>query len=1525
MVRSRSYGPAGIRMASDVPDLQAAWDAACTEFIEATGIDPKSATKSKSSRGQDILDKFNTKKAKDELDRRKIDKAKTAIGNTITGIERIGKIAAQGASMVFGSPATIAMGCVSFLVDAGFEYKNIAHNIDDLFGRIATIMQRFQIYRDYESIMEPPMIRVAHKLLMAVVSICGRCIKIMKRNVIRKVLSVTLFSDDGGIKDQLSLLTALESEELQVKGTLNLVAAEANKRNIVSGFSYTHEGLQDIKASEARIMDSVSQISAGTADERALKELKKKLEIEDTTSISEKEYRNNRAKLAAGACSWLKDDGNYQAWSNIADTKEPLLVLKGDEGCGKSYATTAIIRDLWTRYPQGLQDTNRISIAYYYFSRQGLTQGSFKSKKAAPSLREALQSWAWQIVNNDVFYRKGVQSTFKHSPEISDLGELWKKLFLDHSDNQASLFLLLDGIHEMEDDGLNDLKQIATALSTRPCRVKLLVSTRTPFADKLNAHLPGTVPMTNLKDKTQADMEGYIREKANNLAIFQRRSPQVQQLKEKVCSGLLQAVHGSFLLADLKLGEISGKDNPEEVMDVVEMTRKGGNLNDTVRKAIRECNRQGSEPGVKEPGAHGSVWFGSKFSKTAGARQDCQDSIEMQTLNTLLLWVMYGEWTFELWELESILFVQRRESSLQPIFNQIRDKFSAFLTLSSTVEEVNTFVTLKYDSIADYFKVLSAKDEPSEIRSTEALSKREIRLVQNFFQKLCEQEVYDKLGIGAFFDQKLSESDMSVAVDCENAHARIALDCLQVLVGELPEESNGLQYYARRYLSSHLKQIDLDTVDPRLKSEIGPALVKAFTKARPIEIINQNTRLSWAFNDEGVKEILRMLQSSAVTKRIREAGDDNQKWIKEIFEHSEPEIALLERSAEVKAVLWIEAQKSSEVLDHFRFLYGYCNKIWRAKDFNVERVNDRSADYMTIGEIESVLQLTHQLVGMSVPGTKWLRNVGIVFCECGYIAEAVHHFSQALSIDSDYLAARESLAMALAKEVKDGPPPDWEKALYHQEFLIERARKGVRIHDDIEPENFLDEDLLPNAALWYRKVHKFDRAREIYDELLRKSPLDDDLRLEYIFLLCETKSFGEIVEMLQELKGEYDEDAKADRLSQFFCSHAWNTKYHSSIVQVYKQVGNILEIKNHYRQAVDAASEQKKKQVNHTVNTYGLLAYYLAKVLYEHSGNPEEREEAIELWERVVALDTSQTGLLYSQMLCARRLGNIYIAKAIEAGHDSSTADQMLTKLRKFESSKASDNVDTELTISQSHLRSLMGRYYSAVQEFKKAKEQLRADVEVGIKLLSDDDPENDYQGYRKLGDAFMDFGDDNNAIAAWMMIQPTRGIPHPQAAPPKSADTLVEDPSAYSANSVDQDCEQSIDHVRDGVDNSEDHVSYRPSILRRSNASGMGLRPTGPISYSCDGECGTTWTFADDIYVCRECLDVQFDERCVTRLQRGNLGLEVCDPEHTFMHVPSWDLESFDRARNKKVLVGDQVLGLGEWLDGIKKAWDLP
>lgn len=873
-------------MSGESSDLSVAWEEACTQFQKATGFDLKSATTREN--GEDVVAKFNSVKAKDEEDRRKVERVKSVVGRTIVAVERLGQIAADGASMVFGSPANITMNCISFFINVGVEYKNISRNIEDLFGRIVPIMERFQMYRDNEQILKLPMIRVAHRLLISIIDICRLCYKLMTKSWAKKVLKVALFSDDGGIKDQLALLDSLESQELQMKTTSSLIASEK-----------TQQTIQNVDAQNAKIASYVSELTENATDQKILKELKENLGVDD--SLSKGEYQWYNDKFDVGSCSWLKSDEEYISWSNSEDKTAPLLLLKGDEGCGKSYVMTAIIRDLLQRYPQNQDDATRISISYCYLTRGGKknTQASRNDQNAQGerSIRDALREWAWQIINKDIFYRKNIQALFKKSSDLGDLRELWQRLFLSHLNENVTFYLLLDGTHELDERGVSDLCTVLQTLSTESGagRVKIAITSRPTLVQKLSIPSAASSPVVDLRAKNRADMEKYIRNKADTLTIFQKTTSQVQALKEEVCTKLLDAVDGNFSLADLKLREISTKYDPEEVRQIVYNVNSSADLKDSVADIIRECNR------------------------TLTMR-------EMEDLNTILLWVMHAKWILQVYELEAILFVQQGRASLQPLVLEIKEKFSSFFEVEG--DDNLAAVTLKYDSIAEYFRNIVTDSQATETSSPSALTKGEIRMVQHFVEKLCDQDIYNRLGLGEFFDQKLSQSETGVMVDCENAHARIVLACVRTISEDLGDESQSLKAYSVNHLASHLKQIDLDRVDPRLKAELGPPLVKLFRDPEAIRRL-YDSGCKWSYMDEALQSVVRLFHSSALKSKIDTAGTEDKAWIEAILTDSNPEIALLKESAKLIAKQWLSAEDSQVAMRAFSWLYGYMNKVRR--------------------------------------------------------------------------------------------------------------------------------------------------------------------------------------------------------------------------------------------------------------------------------------------------------------------------------------------------------------------------------------------------------------------------------------------------------------------------------------------------------------------------------------------------------------------------------------------------------------------
>ncbi|KAK8252249.1 hypothetical protein HDK77DRAFT_435351 [Phyllosticta capitalensis] len=147
----------------------------------------------------------------------------------------------------------------------------------------------------------------------------------------------------------------------------------------------------------------------------------------------------------------------------------------------------------------------------------------------------------------------------------------------------------------------------------------------------------------------------------------------------------------------------------------------------------------------------------------------------------------------------------------------------------------------------------------------------------------------------------------------------------------------------------------------------------------------------------------------------------------------------------------------------------------------------------------------------------------------------------------------------------------------------------------------------------------------------------------------------------------------------------------------------------------------------------------------------------------------------------------------------------------------------------------VLARFYQSNGHKDSAANVLKPKFELAKLLLTDDDEENDPLGYQILADLLDCLDKDREAVSAWKLL-----------------------------------------------------YGYRPGDDANRKNTGMG-------SYMCDGFCGAEWqgTLSEDIYICKDCVEVSFDRRCFEKLQQGTLGFNECDKDHNFLRVPKWDAES--------------------------------
>lgn len=233
--------------------------------------------------------------------------------------------------------------------------------------------------------------------------------------------------------------------------------------------------------------------------------------------------------------------------------------------------------------------------------------------------------------------------------------------------------------------------------------------------------------------------------------------------------------------------------------------------------------------------------------------------------------------------------------------------------------------------------------------------------------------------------------------------------------------------------------------------------------------------------------------------------------------------------------------------------------------------------------------------------------------------------------------------------------------------------------------------------------------------------------------------------------------------------------------------------------------------------------------------------------------------------------------------------------------------------------------------ETENARNSLRKDVHTALTLLSDDDESNDWQGYKALALALIPLSDDENALAAYSLICPTTDIKDDSS----DSDTVSSDEECETtAGAENTDLDSHITKLED--DNSQNTARNLSEsspedgakiLIKKSRGVHKisSCNPSdGPLTNRCDGRCGRTWSFPDNMYYCKDCRDVQLDTVCYQKLKDGSFKLpeEKCHASHDFLHVPAWDLETLQALPPASVKVGNRLLTIKEWLDGIKKDW---
>ena len=440
-----------------------------------------------------------------------------------------------------------------------------------------------------------------------------------------------------------------------------------------------------------------------------------------------------------GTGKWLQEEAACKMWSERGRPYEKIVFLSADEGYGKTFLLSSVVRNLQRTYARQPDSTTRTTVAYYYLLPQD-SKAAHSDSENFFSVDMVVKTLALQLAQDPV-YRKELSSLCDNWVEPEDNEELISKLLGPCYRSSETFFLVVDGIDQADDKQLSGLSQILNHINNRftagqRTHVRLQLSGRAEVIQHFAAGLTYPSTVIDVASKNRSDIEIFIRDRLSSLKLLQGETEQMRNLRDEVFNSLSESARGDFVNVDLLLKEVGTKQWPAKIREVLATAEAGFQRSNTIAREVARCN-------------------------------DILSSQEIRDLNTLLLWVISAKRTLTVKELNAALFLENKESSLRPLHAQISDRYSAFFHVNDEEnnEGANGYsVSLSSDSIRDHFKGNQGQ-ETDVLATTGKVQDSEVRIIRRFLSSVCDQELYTKFGFDEFFTQKLGSSTTLIGVN----------------------------------------------------------------------------------------------------------------------------------------------------------------------------------------------------------------------------------------------------------------------------------------------------------------------------------------------------------------------------------------------------------------------------------------------------------------------------------------------------------------------------------------------------------------------------------------------------------------------------------------------------------------------------------------------------------------------------------------------------------------------------------------
>lgn len=802
--------------------LRQRWDHEVRRFKEKTGYDLGTYKNGQVSK-TGILSTLNKQYGSDSKDAKKRDEVYGTVEKIINGVELVGAIAAQAASVVFG-PAQMCFNALDLLFSIPKAMKSFHEELSKLFREVKDYLSKFNVYDriDQRGMLDVALVTSNNEILIAFVDLCMLAwhavehkTSFMLGKVFLNESPITAAVDNFGelIKKQNELTSTMTLEAVLENGALT--------RKILSRYTRLEESTKRIEDSvkDGNVVGKdtnvvVKGLAADSLESKNLKvdrdrilKIDKTLDLTDATVSDPLEsLRLSKKLLFDEILELLKSETDFTEWDDYetpddGKARRRLLYVGGEASTGKTKLLSALVQQIDARR-KALHDKqqealrNKVpkddrSVYVVYYSFAAASKNRDREKKFDTPVHTALKVMAAQLARQSTRYANTLSDILDDlQKKQMTLDEIWGHLKMSEYDAPAfsTLYMFFDGLDQLKSSlpdlgklfKMADAQKKAKDSESGKLRLRVVFTGKPEVNKKLD--LEDALPMINIATINTPLIKSYVDVQLQDRTIFQDDDEASRERRNKVLDLIPSNCNGSFDVADQKLKlletAIERDTDSDELMEDLE-SATFNSIADEGRKILEKLSTELSEQ-------------------------------HRAQLREILIWTIYADRRPVLDELEGALYLQRNKTSLEPLRRKITGRFEEALELSDddyvyprdSIEEAIRYsdhdlsATNDKEDKAEILVNISVKnaDEPSVKQFVRDLNKR----ISDGQFDFATQATKSKTGKELYFGPG-------------DAELNIVLRLLRALNDDrVRRQTAALVKYACRSLPLHLEKFQTD-------------------------------------------------------------------------------------------------------------------------------------------------------------------------------------------------------------------------------------------------------------------------------------------------------------------------------------------------------------------------------------------------------------------------------------------------------------------------------------------------------------------------------------------------------------------------------------------------------------------------------------------------------------------------------------------------------------------------------------------